>query len=340
MLPPLTHTHASPSSSGRTDRQSILPFVILFSKARLPSFFGELLKIWPRFTLFNAIRAWDTAEVRGWLQPSAEKRCDRRRILQHQGQRPWLQWWRRGPSSVSPAPLWYSHTSSLKCCSPPFIYCLSNGAALLDCYLCICGLFCFFCFFLNWCIIYCRREKLWENRVLLHRPTHLLVFPSSILQLYGTKLATIFILAASIYDLITTGVVIEQVKVGKHLFVFHSSSLLLPHPSSCCQPHQGRQLRIFFTRYAVKKVHSLSQTKNGVTLSATVLAENFCFWLSIGMILGCVCLCAGGGGVHCCTQASVISISSKLLWNFLIEGSKFHRNLEKKKKTYWFEISV
>lgn len=51
-------------------------------------------------------------------------------------------------------------------------------------------------------------------------------------------------------DSITMGVVLEQVNVGNHLFVFHSSPLLLPDPSSCCQIHPGRQPGIFTTRNA------------------------------------------------------------------------------------------
>lgn len=97
VLPPLTHTHTHHwvTAAGRREH----PSLILFRKTRLPFLLSELLKLSPGSTLFNIIRARDTAEVR---RNRAWKRCESRRILQHQGQRPWLQWWRRGLSSVSP----------------------------------------------------------------------------------------------------------------------------------------------------------------------------------------------------------------------------------------------
>lgn len=112
VLPPLTRTHASPSNSSRarTDRTSLHPS-LRENKA-------DFLNDWNPpsstkvCTLLNAVQARHAAEVRG-RQERARERRDSGRALQHLGQRPWLQWWRRGLSSVSPNP-------RFKTCLQPF----------------------------------------------------------------------------------------------------------------------------------------------------------------------------------------------------------------------------
>ena len=56
-----TLTHHWVTAAGREEH----PSLILFRRPTLPYLLNELLNISPGSTLFNAIRAWDTAEARG-----------------------------------------------------------------------------------------------------------------------------------------------------------------------------------------------------------------------------------------------------------------------------------
>lgn len=106
-----TLTHHWVTAAGRREH----PSLILFRKTRAAFLFSELLKISPGSTLFNTIRAWDAAEVRGTERGSGVKAegSFSTRDSDHGS---------NGGGGVSARwvqiPFQYAHTSSLKCFSP------------------------------------------------------------------------------------------------------------------------------------------------------------------------------------------------------------------------------
>lgn len=101
VLPPLTHTHTRASlssSSSRTERASF-PHPLQENKTAFS--FQWIIEDLARFYVIQHNQR--LRHRRGTWAAGTQRGSGR--ILQHQGQRPWLQWWRRGLSSVSPKPL-------------------------------------------------------------------------------------------------------------------------------------------------------------------------------------------------------------------------------------------